>query len=403
MGRRTCRYFLSVASLLDDARVPDSVYRRYQKLLKESYELTGERYAPITLSNSGLAKLWQCNEDAARACVTQMRDLKLIETEQVGRTGRLVKLLIAWRSKGNDSAPETNAPEQRAASAVSAPTTTAQTPAQAIASLVVKGARIPSTLSGLPNVVVACTSSPDLEILDQQQQISNPGCTTREVAKNVRNLESGVANENSIPAQTLALLDRIEIVEPNRSAMAILEHVQSDEYLLPWTHYAEDNPQLGGGYFVLRFKRNELAPLAYRRNADRREQEHLREIANAEAERTAQWQAERYAELDAEIAAEDALPRSPYVNTYRQDSTGDIWHAVLGELQLQMTRATFDQWLRQTRVRGWDGEGDTTLVVGARTPYAKEWLENRLQTTIQRTVAGIVGHSVTVRYEVIGK
>ena len=78
-------------------------------------------------------------------------------------------------------------------------------------------------------------------------------------------------------------------------------------------------------------------------------------------------------------------------------NANDIWHATLGELQLQMTRATFDTWVRPTRAITYQ---DGAMVVGVHSPYAKEWLENRLNTTIQRTVTGIVGQSVEMRYVV---
>ncbi len=78
-------------------------------------------------------------------------------------------------------------------------------------------------------------------------------------------------------------------------------------------------------------------------------------------------------------------------------NANDIWHATLGELQLQMTRATFDTWVRPTHAITYQ---DGSMVVGVHSPYAKEWLENRLNTTIQRTVTGIVGASVEVRYVV---
>jgi chromosomal replication initiator protein len=83
----------------------------------------------------------------------------------------------------------------------------------------------------------------------------------------------------------------------------------------------------------------------------------------------------------------------------------DIWHATLGELQLQMTKATFDTWVRPTRALAFDpspGSGGA-LLVGVHSPYAKEWLENRLDTTIRRTVSGIVGESTEVRYVIDNK
>jgi chromosomal replication initiator protein len=81
-------------------------------------------------------------------------------------------------------------------------------------------------------------------------------------------------------------------------------------------------------------------------------------------------------------------------------NANDIWHATLGELQLQMTKATFDTWVRPTHAIAYrDGE----ITVGVHSPYAKEWLENRLHTTIARTVTGIVGRSVEVHYIVKDK
>ncbi len=75
----------------------------------------------------------------------------------------------------------------------------------------------------------------------------------------------------------------------------------------------------------------------------------------------------------------------------------DIWTAALDELQYKMTRATFDTWVRPTHALGIDS---ATMVVGVHSAYAKEWLENRLHTTIERTVTGIIGRSVEVRYVV---
>ena len=78
----------------------------------------------------------------------------------------------------------------------------------------------------------------------------------------------------------------------------------------------------------------------------------------------------------------------------------DIWHATLGELQLQMTKATFDTWVRPTYAIAYQ---NGAMVVGVHSPYAKEWLENRLHTTIQRTLTGIIGRSAEVQYVVKDK
>jgi hypothetical protein len=69
------------------------------------------------------------------------------------------------------------------------------------------------------------------------------------------------------------------------------------------------------------------------------------------------------------------------------------WSGALNELQLQMTKATFDTYVKDTRIVSHE---DGTIVVGAPNALARDWLENRLLTTIERTLVGIVGHSVKV-------
>ncbi len=74
-----------------------------------------------------------------------------------------------------------------------------------------------------------------------------------------------------------------------------------------------------------------------------------------------------------------------------------IWQAALGELQLQMTKATFDTWLKQTHVLAYE---DGTFFIGVQNGYAKDWLENRLRGTVQRTLTGILNRSTEVRFVV---
>ncbi len=75
-----------------------------------------------------------------------------------------------------------------------------------------------------------------------------------------------------------------------------------------------------------------------------------------------------------------------------------IWQAALGELELQMTRATFDTWLHDTHCVG--VEDDTTLVVGVKNGYAIEWLERRLYPIIQRTLHRLTGEEMKTRFVV---
>jgi chromosomal replication initiator protein len=73
------------------------------------------------------------------------------------------------------------------------------------------------------------------------------------------------------------------------------------------------------------------------------------------------------------------------------------WQATLGELELQMTRATFNTWLKDARMLACD---DHEYVIGVRNDYAKDWLENRLHDTIIRTLAAISGQESSIRFVV---
>jgi chromosomal replication initiator protein len=73
------------------------------------------------------------------------------------------------------------------------------------------------------------------------------------------------------------------------------------------------------------------------------------------------------------------------------------WKATLGELELQMTKATFNTWLKDARLLGTD---NNDYIVGVRNDYARDWLENRLEDTIVRTLSTIVGDPISVRFVV---
>jgi DNA-binding Lrp family transcriptional regulator len=68
-------------------------------------------------------------------------------------------------------------------------------------------------------------------------------------------------------------------------------------------------------------------------------------------------------------------------------ATRRLWAKVLDEVKLQMTRATFDTWLRDTKCLGMT---DHTLIVQVKNKYAIEWLESKLYPVIQRTLFHVV-------------
>lgn len=61
-----------------------------------------------------------------------------------------------------------------------------------------------------------------------------------------------------------------------------------------------------------------------------------------------------------------------------------LWVSVLDDLALQMTRATYDTWLKGTEAIEVDDTG--TLIIGTPSGYALEWLENRLHRVVEQTL-----------------
>jgi len=75
-----------------------------------------------------------------------------------------------------------------------------------------------------------------------------------------------------------------------------------------------------------------------------------------------------------------------------------VWDTALGQLQLQVTRPNYDTWLKDTVGLASD---DGTFLVGTPSDFVSEWLSGKMSPVIARTVSGIVGHEVSVRFRVI--
>jgi hypothetical protein len=74
------------------------------------------------------------------------------------------------------------------------------------------------------------------------------------------------------------------------------------------------------------------------------------------------------------------------------------WQSVLDQLQMDMPKASFDTWVRDTRAVSFE---NNVLTVGARNAYARDWLESRLVSTVSRLLVGILNTDVVVSFVVI--
>jgi len=71
------------------------------------------------------------------------------------------------------------------------------------------------------------------------------------------------------------------------------------------------------------------------------------------------------------------------------------WQAVLGQLQMDMPKAAYDTWVRDAEYVSYE---DGTFIVGVQNAYARDWLQNRLLSTVTRLLTGIMNRTVEVRF-----
>jgi hypothetical protein len=76
------------------------------------------------------------------------------------------------------------------------------------------------------------------------------------------------------------------------------------------------------------------------------------------------------------------------------------WQDVLATLRQDMPRASFETWVESSAPVRYDGN---TLFVRTRNVYARDWLVNRLTSTVNRLLIGILGKDVQVSFVVEGE
>ena len=73
------------------------------------------------------------------------------------------------------------------------------------------------------------------------------------------------------------------------------------------------------------------------------------------------------------------------------------WQAALGQLQMEMPKASFDTWVKEAEFLSYE---DGQFIIGVPNTYARDWLEGRLNSTTTRMLTGIMNRSVSVRFVV---
>lgn len=73
------------------------------------------------------------------------------------------------------------------------------------------------------------------------------------------------------------------------------------------------------------------------------------------------------------------------------------WRAALGQLQMEMPKASFATWVQGTEFLSYE---DGLFILGVPNAYARDWLEGRLSSTVRRILTGMMNRSVEVRFVV---
>ena len=75
------------------------------------------------------------------------------------------------------------------------------------------------------------------------------------------------------------------------------------------------------------------------------------------------------------------------------------WQATLGQLQLEMSKASFDTWVRSAEFLNYD-EDKQLVEIGVKNAYAKDWIEDRLSAKMKRLLTGMIGNPVEIKVRV---
>jgi chromosomal replication initiator protein len=73
------------------------------------------------------------------------------------------------------------------------------------------------------------------------------------------------------------------------------------------------------------------------------------------------------------------------------------WQAALGQLQMEMTKASFDTWVKDAQFLSYE---DGVFIIGVANAYARDWLEGRLSSKVTRSLTGIMNRTIEVRFVV---
>jgi chromosomal replication initiator protein len=76
------------------------------------------------------------------------------------------------------------------------------------------------------------------------------------------------------------------------------------------------------------------------------------------------------------------------------------WKAVLGQLQMELPKPTFDTWVKDSNFTSHQGD---EFIISVHNAYARDWLESRLSMTAEKMLTGIMNAPQTIRFVIQSK
>ena len=73
------------------------------------------------------------------------------------------------------------------------------------------------------------------------------------------------------------------------------------------------------------------------------------------------------------------------------------WQSTLGRLQMEMPKAAFDTWVNDAEFISYE---DGSFIIGVENAYARDWLRDRLSSTVTRILTGMMNRTVEVNFVV---
>ncbi len=76
-------------------------------------------------------------------------------------------------------------------------------------------------------------------------------------------------------------------------------------------------------------------------------------------------------------------------------NASQAWQATLGQLQMEMSKAAFETWVRDAQLISHEAD---TFTVGVHNAYACDWLKNRLSSTVTRLLSGMMNRPQGINF-----